>query len=345
MPAHHLTAITPRQIANAVIAVLAGADLSRTAATFGLDPADLADAQDAYHTAGMAALERRPDHQWHHVRVQFPDWGRAETTAATQLGPRLVKLAAEHAIAGWWFLRKYPYWRLRLDEADTAAVAIALDELVTDGALTRWWPGIYEPEIAAFGGPVGMTIAHKLFHADSHSVLTYLKRDEPGIGRRELSLLLLNALQHAAGLDWFERGDTYDRIAQLRTTPAATDSKRITQLAASMRPLLAAPADAAVPLISADGLANLTQPWLAAFTTAGTQLREADTTGQLHRGLRAVLAHITIFHWNRLGLSATTQAILAHAARTAFLPGHNHLAARADQRPPATTDAANTAKA
>jgi hypothetical protein len=36
--------------------------------------------------------------------------------------------------------------------------------------------------------------------------------------------------------------------------------------------------------------------------------------------VRAVLAHVLIFHWNRLGLSAAAQGILARAATAATLP-------------------------
>ncbi|ABW14727.1 hypothetical protein Franean1_5369 [Parafrankia sp. EAN1pec] len=50
--------------------------------------------------------------------------------------------------------------------------------------------------------------------------------------------------------------------------------------------------------------------------------RRAGAAAQTHlgRGLRAILTHVLIFHWNRLGLSATSQAVLAHAAAAALLP-------------------------
>ncbi|SQD98934.1 hypothetical protein FMEAI12_5000026 [Parafrankia sp. Ea1.12] len=61
-------------------------------------------------------------------------------------------------------------------------------------------------------------------------------------------------------------------------------------------------------------------PWLAAFQTAGRQLGDAAAQTHLGRGLRAILTHVLIFRWNRLGPSATSQAVLAHAAATALLP-------------------------
>ncbi|WP_342742822.1 hypothetical protein [Nonomuraea jiangxiensis] len=62
------------------------------------------------------------------------------------------------------------------------------------------------------------------------------------------------------------------------------------------------------------------EPWLAAYEMAGRRLGDAAARGRLDRGLRAVLTHVLISHWNRFGLSAMTQGVLAHAAKAAFLP-------------------------
>ncbi|WP_322779768.1 hypothetical protein [Frankia sp. Cas4] len=45
-------------------AVLAGRDLATAAGEAGLEPADLADAADAYHLAGIATLERHAHARW-----------------------------------------------------------------------------------------------------------------------------------------------------------------------------------------------------------------------------------------------------------------------------------------
>ena len=47
-------------------------------------------------------------------------------------------------------------------------------------------------------------------------------------------------------------------------------------------------------------------------------LRRLRETGKLTCGLRTVVALHVIFHWNRIGLPATTQATLAQAAREAI---------------------------
>lgn len=317
MPADHLTT-SPTQLAAGVQAVLAGADLNAAAVDCGLDAVELDEAVQTYHAAGLAALEQRAERAWYQVNVEFSDWSAAETVGATELGTRLAHLQARGELGTWWFLRKHPCWRLRLRDPDVVAVNRQLDELTTTGGIARWWRTTYEPEMAAFGGADGIDTIHDLFCADSCGVLAYLRHDHPGIGRRELSILLISGLFQAAGLDAFERGDVFARVAQLRPAPA--DATRIEQLAENVRVLLS------VPDLSTSGLFSPGEPaahagsWLAAFQNAGHRLGAAGARGQLKRGLRAVLTHVLIFHWNRFGLSATSQSVLARAATVALLP-------------------------
>ncbi|WP_103349784.1 thiopeptide-type bacteriocin biosynthesis protein [Amycolatopsis sp. CA-128772] len=324
MPADHLTATArataPTGLNAAVLAVLAGADPATVAAHHALGPADLDDAVRTYQAAGLAALERRAEDAWYQVRVQFANWSAAEAVGTTSLGPALDRLTTDGAGAGWWFLRKHPCWRLRLLRADAAAVDRVLDELTGTGVIARWWPTVYEPETAAFGGPAGMDTVHDLFCADSAGVLDYLRHDAPGLGRRELSVLLLSGLTRAAGLDAFECGDVFDRIARLRPAPSDADTARIDALADNVRVLLSMPDLADSALFTPGGPVAHAAPWLAAFETIGRQLGHDAAEGDLDRGLRAILTHVVIFHWNRLGLSATSQGILARAATTVLLP-------------------------
>lgn len=321
MPAHHLTT-TPAadRVAEAVLAVLSVQDRQAAAVGMGMDPADLDDAVEAYHAAGVAALEQRAGSRWYHARVRFADWDSAEQAVATSLGPRLDQLQASGSLTRWWFLRKYPYWRIRLLDADATAVGQMLEELASAGVIAGWQPGVYEPESGAFGGPAGMDIVHELFCADSHGVLDYARRHDPPLGRRELSVLLISAMLTAAGLDFFERGDVFDRIARIRPAPDPLSDPRIGELAAQLRLLLTQAAPWALPAFAPGGPAAFAAPWLVAFQDAGHRLSDAADHGVLDRGLRAVLAHAVIFHWNRLGLPASTQGILARAATTIFLP-------------------------
>jgi thiopeptide-type bacteriocin biosynthesis protein len=324
MSADHLTTArppaAPADLTAGVLAVLAGADPDTAAADHALDLADLDDAVQTYQAAGLAALEHRAERAWYQVRVQFSDWTAAETAGAATLGPVLDRLYGEGAAAGWWFLRKHPCWRLRLVGADTVAVDRVLDELADTGVIERWWPTVYEPETAAFGGPGGMDTVHDLFCADSAGVLDYLRQEAPGLGRRELSILLLSGMMRAAGLDTFEYGDVFDRVARLRPAPTGADAVRTGRLADNLRVLLSIPDLADSELFTPGGPAAHAAPWLAAVRAAGEQLGHDAGSGRLDRGLRAIFSHVVIFHWNRFGLSATSQGILAHAATTALLP-------------------------
>ncbi|MBM0202007.1 thiopeptide-type bacteriocin biosynthesis protein [Micromonospora sp. STR1s_5] len=302
-----------------MLTVLAGTPLETVAATAAIDPADLADAVNAYHSAGRAALEEHADGRWYQVRVEFTDWETAETVGANSLGPRLDHLTELGACDGWWFLRKHPCWRIRLAHSRVDAVNQVLNDLTATGAITRWWPSPYEPETTAFGGAPGIQIVHDLFCADSRGILTYLRQPQPALGRRELSLLLLGGLLHSASLDWFERGDVFARVAQMRPVDNPGGS-RLDALTGSVRGLLAVAPDIDNPLFGTGGAVPFAAPWHDAYTVAGRELASAATAGTLTRGLPAVVSHIVIFHWNRLGLPAHTQGILARAALEAFLP-------------------------
>ncbi|MBP2323800.1 thiopeptide-type bacteriocin biosynthesis protein [Kibdelosporangium banguiense] len=324
MPADHLTTTrpptAPSELAVGVLAVLAGADPGTVSVNHALDPADLDDAVQTYQAAGLAALELRAERTWYQVRVRFPDWSAAEAVGATMLGPSLDRLRADGAVAGWWFLRKHPCWRLRLLGADTEAVSRVLDELSDTGVIERWWPTVYEPETAAFGGLTGMDTVHDLFCADSAGVLDYLCQEAPGLGRRELSILLLSGLMRAAGLDTFECGDVFDRVGRLRPAPTDADTARISKLADNVRVLLSIPDLADSELFTSGGPVAHAAPWLAALRASGERLGHDAADGHLDRGLRAILTHVVIFHWNRFGLAATSQGILVRAATAALLP-------------------------
>jgi thiopeptide-type bacteriocin biosynthesis protein len=80
------------------------------------------------------------------------------------------------------------------------------------------------------------------------------------------------------------------------------------------------PAGAASAIFSEGGAYGVASQWHAGFADAGRRFADAASSGALNRGLRAILAHAVIFHWNRLGLPAAAQASLARAAASACLP-------------------------
>lgn len=156
-----------------------------------------------------------------------------------------------------------------------------------------------------------MEVAHTLFHLDSLHLMARAAPQtppEPALGQRETAVLLFSTLLRAAGLDWFEQGDVWAKVIGLRPAAHAHNlaPERTGTLSWAVRRLMTA-----VPR-SVPGL--LPGPWQAAFETAGQNLASLARSGQLERGLRAVLAHHFIFHANRAGLPSSDQVTLAALA-------------------------------
>ncbi|RBM04528.1 thiopeptide-type bacteriocin biosynthesis protein [Streptomyces sp. PT12] len=254
---------------------------------------------------------------WRQLNVAFPHWATSEHTALTHLAPCMAAAEAEGLIAAWFFIRKAPCWRIRCQPADDPTTTEKhllreIGRLKQQGLINALTPVIYEPEVHAFGGPQAMAAAHRLFHLDSHHLLDHLTHN-PGDGhRRELSILLNTAMLRAAGLDWYEQGDVWARVADHRDSPEPPPADRLSNLQAALRRIMSADITS---LTRESATLTVAATWPHAFTTAGRELADLATTGQLHRGLRAVLAHHIIFAWNRLGLPHTAQAILATTAK------------------------------
>ncbi|MFP8942497.1 thiopeptide-type bacteriocin biosynthesis protein [Streptomyces fenghuangensis] len=313
----------PSPTTRAVLAVLAGLPVPEAARRFGMEPTDLADAVAVFQQAGHEALARHSANaEWRQVILHFGDWATSEHIFAAYVLPLLRGAEDDGTIDGWWYTRKHPCWRLRLHVRPGAEVKAdlgkGLDRLVADGHLHRWWPGIYEPETAAFGGPAGMAAAHALFVADSHEAVHLGSRDDIPLGRRELSVMLCTAMMRAAGLEWYEQGDVWHRVItdEHRSSIGEIPQEQLGARTREIRALLLADCDT---LQLPGGPLESTTEWIAAFRRTGHALAEAAHLGTLDRGLRRVLSLHVIFHWNRLGLSMRTQSALAWAARAAIL--------------------------
>jgi protein-L-isoaspartate(D-aspartate) O-methyltransferase len=276
---------------------------------------------------------------WRQVDLWCENWQAAEQMAVRHLWPLLD--AAEHAgsITRWWFVRKGESWRLRLVPADDTeeTAAMVLGSLTTalreQGAVRRCSEPVYEPEVHAFGGGSAMELAHTLFHLDSRSMLCHLTESRQD-HRRELGLLLGTRLLRAAGLDWYEQGDVWTQLAAHRTpaTPAEPSPRTVM---AVQRLITAAGDTDNSPLTSRPS-------WPAAFDRAGHALADLNQQGHLTRGLRAVLAHHLLFEFNRLGISAEQQYLLATAAYQVVFrqePASNGLASPSAVRHPTTVSA------
>src|SRR5579859_4596608 len=173
--------------------------------------------------------DRGPLNAWQQLNVAFPDWNGAESLAVASIIPLLAEAEADGQVPSWFFIRKQPAWRIRYRLSGTGhptetTIWRRLDDLAASGCISGWNHGVYEPEVHAFGGDEAMRAAHRFFHGDSNGCLAYLASEratrQPD-RRRELSLLLCARMLRAAGLDWYEQGDVWARVAAHRDPPAS----------------------------------------------------------------------------------------------------------------------------
>lgn len=261
-------------------------------------------------------------------------------TMATEIAPELDQALRLGVLEGWWYIRKKA-WRLRIctDDAGYLTVEALLDKLAGNERILGWHPNIYEPETIAFGGPDGMDTAHRLFHSDSHHLLAHIRQGKAAatpLGQREATTIHCAVLLRAAGLDRYEHGDVWAKVAQERPVdladPAVFDQTRREPLVRSMTRLLT---------VDAKALSNPGRPladyaeWIAAFEQAGQELAAQAHAGRLRRGLRAVLAHHIIFHANRAGISVPDLSTMAALAMTGIF-GFDAVVSDRPMSPPTT---------
>ncbi|MGH3854055.1 MAG: thiopeptide-type bacteriocin biosynthesis protein [Pseudonocardiaceae bacterium] len=266
---------------------------------------------------------------WRQVSIQFDDYSAAEHTGVTHLAPEMTNAETAGLITSWFFIRKSPCWRLRFlpshDKTERDATTVIHQRLTTlrDAChIASWVDTRYEPETHAFGGTAAMDLAHHLFHSDSQHILAHLRAATPGGRggrRRELSILLCSILMRDAGQDWYEQGDIWARVAEHRSLPPGAPFDRLRTMEPDLRKLMTVDASPTSPLLKETGPLTFISDWASVFGEVGRALGSLACKGTLRRGVRAVLAHHIIFHWNRLGLPHTTQSILANVAKTVVL--------------------------
>lgn len=267
---------------------------------------------------------------WLQVSIEFADYTAAEQIGVAHLAPVVTNAEAAGLVGSWSFIRKAPRWRLRYrpphhGEQDAQAfIHQSLDTLQKSGHIAGWVETIYEPEMHAFGGDAAMDVAHRLFHQDSRHILDHrgdTHADSTGHHdkRREISILLCTTLMRGAGQDWYEQGDIWARVAENRPLPSEMSLDRVRGVESGLRRLMTVDAGPDSTLVSQGGPLTYLAAWVAAFDTAGTALGDLARDGTLRRGVRAVLTHHVIFHWNRIGLPYEMQSVLAHAAKAVVM--------------------------
>ena len=229
--------------------------------------------------------------EWWQAFISFPGDAGVTPDAATALATALA--GQRHH-----FTRKEGGLRLRV----TADAGGLLGRLAAAGLIADWNERISEPETWAFSGQESMAVAHDVFCADSPALARTGAQ-----GARERVILLISAMTRAAGLDPFETGDVWARLAALRPPVDPPPPDRRAAAAAAMRRLITA--DAALWHGEPGWAGRVT-----AFEDAGRRLARLTAGGQVTRGLRSVLAHHLIFAFNRAGVPPRAQAASAWLA-------------------------------
>ncbi|WP_030750831.1 methyltransferase, FxLD system [Streptomyces sp. NRRL F-5135] len=261
-----------------------------------------------------------PPNRWQQHNITFVDREIAQRTIAERLGPTLIEAEADGQLTDWWFMNKQP-WPLRyLADKPSPAIESLLSDLIGDGVAVSCLPYVYEPETDTFGGPEAMDTAHELFHSDSRHLLTYQPSPRQ-LGRRETAVLLTSVMMRGAGLDWFEQGDVWAKVAALRPAIAPQPPEHAAEMASAMRKLMTADAHS---LCRPGGPLHAHEGWVTAFERVGATLADLAGRGALIRGLRAVIAHHVIFHANRAGLLQDDQSALSHIAREVVMGTSGH---------------------
>lgn len=290
----------------------------------GLAPERLASLRAAFVAAGAAAIHRglRPE-RWVELSLVLEPLEPAWVAWMTgELPPLLHAAVAEGRARALFFMNKPPGLRLRLlgpADALLTALAARLDALVADGVVRRWSAGVYDPEVALFGGPAGLELAHACFTVESLAVLAYhgaRLRGEATLGPDEFSLALLHPLICGVADDSFEAWDVWcklERTGRLpggaRLYPADPDVARALALRGAIGELLD-DLDATLARASPVEAAAL-RGCLAALPAIGRRLRAAQADGGLVCGARELVPFWIVFHWNRMGFGLERQRQLA----------------------------------
>lgn len=132
----------------------------------------------------------------------------------------LAARAMESGAADRWFFVRYgdPQNHLRIRFGGEAArlrelidlLPQTLDPLLREGRIVRWQLDTYEREIERYGGPAGIDIAERIFHADSEAalaVLDDLAGDRGADWRWRAALVGIDRLFDDFGIDFPVRRD------------------------------------------------------------------------------------------------------------------------------------------
>jgi len=151
--------------------------------------------------------------EWLYAKL-YVGTSTADAVLRDLVGPLTRDAQASGAVDSWFFIRYGdPHWHLRirlhgapgrlLSEVLPALEAAAAP-LLAEGRLWRFQLDTYDREVERYGGPAGVVLAERLFHADSEAALAIietLEGDEGADARWRLALCATDLLLGDLGLD------------------------------------------------------------------------------------------------------------------------------------------------
>ena len=162
-----------------------------------------------------------PGTEWSFLKL-YAGSATADRLLQAEIAPLARHLLDSGAADSWFFLRYAdPGFHLRVRfHGDTDAIRPALDALVArvvDGGLVHDAVlGTYRREIERYGGPEGMVVSERIFHADSDAVvglLDVLGPGAPGLRARwQIGVLGAETLLTDLGVDEETRGTLAHRM-------------------------------------------------------------------------------------------------------------------------------------
>jgi thiopeptide-type bacteriocin biosynthesis protein len=234
----------------------------------------------------------------------------------------IVETALPTGAVDRWFFVRYgdPDWHLRvrfhgqparLNGEVLPALQAAAAPLIDEGRLWRFQLDTYEREVERYGGPEGIELAERLFHADSEAVLalaTQPSEDARGELRWRLALLGIERLLDDLRFDPNTRRAVITRARDSFAAEFRAEAEFKHRLGTKFRPeraglmaLLDPTAEADAPLALGREVLRRRSERLAPIVT---ELRSCARAGQLTMSLPELAVSYLHMHANRLLRSA-----------------------------------------
>jgi thiopeptide-type bacteriocin biosynthesis protein len=298
-----------------------------------LRPGESLRVRDAVAANGEATILRGPLQQWpydpprwHQVTLALAQEAGSQRASGRRLllalGPALAQWREQRLVDGCFLMRKPPGVRLRALGPAALPVEWArwCAQLVDDGVLAAWYPQVYEPETARFGGDAAMHAVHAWADVDSTQLLALARMREGNdwaLAPASLCEIVAADLLEAALYDRAETWAVWRAHAQELDIAVASGLAPSAGAGDDRHP--AAPCDESGPNLPS----HAEQAVIAVYRESNRRLAGAlariSERGELTAGLRSVLLAVLLFHFNRHGLAAPVQRALCErqAARVA----------------------------